>query len=208
MLFFGKNLRLGRDAENRGDAGKKRLKNLTKPAISEIIKDSCGRRTSVTEAEMIEIRKVGAEELYPLRLRVLRNGSVNPADAMFAGDEDEDSVHIALIDGGIVGCASLIRSSNEFLEAENPYRLRGVAVAPESRGKGYARAIAAYAEYCAFEEKNADILWFYARERAAAFYEKLGYKHTGDALDIEGIGTHFLMYKTVADFHPGCGGCH
>ncbi len=158
---------------------------------------------------MTEIRKVSAEELYPLRLAVLRNGSQNPADAYFSGDEEESSLHVALYEGGVLAAGgSLISSTNDFIGADNPYRVRGLAVYPEYRGNGYAKAILAYIEFYGFEEKKADVIWLYAREKAAGLYEKLGYVVSGEAVEIQGIGRHYLMYKAVCDYRPGCKGCH
>jgi GNAT superfamily N-acetyltransferase len=46
-------------------------------------------------------------------------------------------------------------------------------------------------------EKKMDIIWFNARKNAVPFYEKLGFHTYGTAFEIENVGTHFVMYRTL-----------
>jgi ribosomal protein S18 acetylase RimI-like enzyme len=44
-------------------------------------------------------------------------------------------------------------------------------------------------------ENKTELIWFNARENAVPFYEKLDFHIRGTAFEIEGVGTHFLMYR-------------
>jgi ribosomal protein S18 acetylase RimI-like enzyme len=45
--------------------------------------------------------------------------------------------------------------------------------------------------------KNGNLIWFNARENAVKFYEKLGYTKQGNPFIIDGIGSHYVMYKML-----------
>jgi hypothetical protein len=58
--------------------------------------------------DMIEIRAVGAEDVRPIRRRVLRSGLPNP-DVEFAGDDADDTLHAgAFVDGRLVAVATIL----------------------------------------------------------------------------------------------------
>lgn len=81
-----------------------------------------------------------------------------------------------------------------FPEAKNPYRLRGMATDNAYRGMGLGSQILQHGEML-LKVMNCDLLWFNAREIAFPFYEKNGFKITGDMFDIPGAGPHKVMYK-------------
>lgn len=47
------------------------------------------------------------------------------------------------------------------------------------------------------KKKDIKILWCNAREVAANFYNKNGFKITSKPFNIETIGKHFIMYKRL-----------
>ena len=64
---------------------------------------------------MIEIKRVRAEELYPMRLELLRGGSTDVSKAVFDGDDEKDSRHFMLREGGEeAGRVTVIRISGEI----------------------------------------------------------------------------------------------
>lgn len=152
---------------------------------------------------MIEIKRVRAEELYPMRLELLRGGSTDVSKAVFDGDDEKDSKHFMLREGGEeAGIVTVIRRSGEF--EGKVFQMRGLAVKEEKRRKGYAAALIKAAEYYVFIEMGAEILWLNSRTRVIGLYEKAGYKSSGELFEIEGVGEHILMYKKREDYKTGC----
>lgn len=151
---------------------------------------------------MVEIKKVVARELYDIRLKVLREGKQDVSLAVFEGDDDATSAHFKLLESGqLAGCVSVIK---EGKGNENEYRLRGLAVYEEYRGKGYGISLIKMAEYYAFVTVGAEILWLNSRVHAEGLYLKQGYKKQGDVFMIENVGEHVLMIKNKSEYKTCC----
>lgn len=139
------------------------------------------------------VRFAAPEDVYPLRLEVLRPGGVRE-DAVFEGDRDADTVHFVAVgeDESVVGVVSLYRAAHPEVPAESPYQLRGMATHPSVRGAGCGKLLLLAAlKYC--RETGADALWCNAREGAVSFYAGAGLKTVGEPFDIPGIGPHLRM---------------
>lgn len=139
------------------------------------------------------VRFAAPEEVYPLRLAVLRPGG-RPEDAVFEGDSESDTVHFTAVrpDGSTVGVASLYRASHPNLRAESPFQLRGMATHPSVRGSGCGKLLVRHAlDYC--RESGTDVLWCNARKGAVSFYTALGFETVGVPFVIAGIGPHLRM---------------
>ena len=140
------------------------------------------------------IRAVSAEEIRPLRHRVLR-----PAQALeetvYPGDDLVDTVHLGAFDGDrLVGIASLYREDR----AGGPpggWRLRGMATEPDVRGSGFGAAlVAASVEHVA--AAGGSELWCNARKVAVGFYERAGFDVVSEEFEIPGIGAHVVMARS------------
>src|SRR5688572_11104957 len=93
----------------------------------------------------MSIRAARVEEIIDLRHAVLREGMPLEA-AVFEGDDAPDTRHYGAFvrdRRGAVGCATL--HLNEW-EAEPAWQLRGMATAPEYRGRGVGRMLLEYME--------------------------------------------------------------
>lgn len=157
-------------------------------------------------AEHPVIQTVRAEDVRPLRATILR--PEQPLEAsIYPDDEDESTVHVAaFIEGCIMGIASIYNEPPpknvngeipaEAYEPSASYRLRGMATAPEARGRGVGRAVI---EECfkRTETQGADFLWCNARLSATGFYDRFGMRRTGKEFHIEGIGPHFVMWRRI-----------
>ena len=145
------------------------------------------------------IRRIAAGETRPLRQRVLRPNQPFE-DTGYAGDDDPSTVHVGAFAGDrLVGVASIYREQRAGTDAAagGGWRLRGMATAPEARGRGHARAMLAacidYVGACGGGE-----LWCNARTPATGFYRVAGFEEVGDEFDIDGIGPHVVMRLSVA----------
>lgn len=138
--------------------------------------------------ENVSISRVQAEDIYPLRLLVLRPGGT-VSDCVWRGDEYAE--HWAVKRGNEITCIA------GFYEV--PYegelkalQLRGMASHPEVRGLGHGKKLILYTldEY---RKRGFKLIWCNAREKAVDFYRKLGFQVVSGAFDIKGVGTHYRM---------------
>ncbi|MFM1807564.1 MAG: hypothetical protein RLZZ242_289 [Bacteroidota bacterium] len=147
---------------------------------------------------MVAIRKIEPQLLLPVRHAVLRPGY--PIEAcVFDGDYAPHSVHFgAYQEEQLIGCASLVVNYTPKLEVESTaiMQLRGMAVLDPFRNSGVGALLLRAAEDHA-RTKNIHTIWFNARIKAVSFYERNGYLKQGDPYEIEGVGTHFFMFKTL-----------
>jgi GNAT superfamily N-acetyltransferase len=145
------------------------------------------------EINAIRIERVPAEKIMDLRHRVLRAGL--PRDtAIFPGDSDRQTVHIAALDAGkVVGCATV--QVNPW-KGQRACQLRGMAVDPAYQRQGIGRMLLAEVEQAA-AEKCVEILWANARVPAAEFYRKHGWEIASAEFDIPTAGPHFMMIRRL-----------
>ncbi|TAM91932.1 MAG: GNAT family N-acetyltransferase [Jatrophihabitans sp.] len=116
--------------------------------------------------------------------RELRRAVLRPhltADDVLPGDDRPDAVHLADLAGdGRPLCASFVFPQPcPWLPGRTAWQLRQMATAPAARGSGHGRAVVAAAEAYA-REQGAAVLWCYARESAAGFYERCGWQRHGE----------------------------
>lgn len=142
------------------------------------------------------VREVAAEVVRPLRHRVLRPHQ-SLADCAYPGDERPDSFHLAaLVDAEVVGIASVYRQAEDGAFGGSAWRLRGMATAPEFRGRGLgARLLGDCLERV--RGAGGDELWCNARTTAAGFYERLGFERRGEEFELPGIGPHLVLFHRL-----------
>ena len=144
---------------------------------------------------MVLIESINAEETLPIRQSVLRPGHPKK-ECVFDGDDAAQTFHLgAFTDKKLVGIASFLVDPHTYFSGKQ-YRLRGMAVLPEYRGKGYGKKLVAYGEKV-IQEKEFDILWFNAREIAFNFYNRLGFISEGEPFEIPTVGKHLVMFKKL-----------
>ena len=138
------------------------------------------------------IERVEAVETYPLRQRILRPGRP-PEDAVFAGDGDADTIHIALrLNGNITGVVSLFRRAHHEATDTEAYQLRGMAMDAGFRGLGLGTQLMLSSVSHVLDRKGGRI-WCNARMGAVRFYALHGFRAVGEEFDIAGIGPHRMM---------------
>lgn len=143
---------------------------------------------------MIEINIIKAEDTYPIRKAVLREGM--SLSHVMAGDQDIETLHLGVFDSGQLLCiGSFMKASKtDFNGAQ--YQLRGMASARGTEGRGYGTMLLKKAEQI-LRQKEVDILWCNARVVALDFYRKLGYQSKGSVFEVDQIGPHYLMFKKL-----------
>jgi len=143
------------------------------------------------------IKEISVLDAFLVRHPVLREGK--PVESCrFEGDDLSTTKHFGLfLDGNLVGVASVFERKSDKFNEEVQYQIRGMAVLESEQGKGFGEKLLLFAEKYIREQKG-DLIWFNARSVAIRFYERAGYAVLGDAFEIPDVGTHFLMYKTLA----------
>jgi len=143
----------------------------------------------------VTVTRVDAAATYPLRQRVLRPGRP-PGAARFAIDDDPSTASFAARtpDGEVVGTAVVYPAPCPwFPDRPRAWRLRGMATAPDRRGRG----IGAHVLRAALAHVNAvggDLVWCNARAPAQRFYERAGFRTHGAPWDDPEIGPHIGMW--------------
>ena len=86
----------------------------------------------------VEINKVDAEKIKPLRHAELRKGQ-DFSTTSYLKDYEESTFHMAcIVDDKAVTCATLYPETSTKIKSENAYRLRGMATDSNFQRKGYA----------------------------------------------------------------------
>lgn len=146
-----------------------------------------------------EIRPITTGQTYPLRQAVLRAG-FPPSESVFAGDDDPDTLHLgALLDGRIVGIASVYREAMPGNGQDDgcAWRLRGMAVEERVRNQRIGSALlAACMDHV--RRQGGRLFWCNARTPAVGFYRAHGLAAIGDEFDIPTAGPHYRMRIELA----------
>lgn len=135
-------------------------------------------------------RPISAADTRALRRRVLRPHQA-PEACVYPADDDASTGHLGVfVDGRLVGVASIFEESRPG--EVGGWRIRGMAVAPEHRGRGLGAALL---EACLDHARGrgGGEVWCNARTSAARFYGHLGFEPEGEEFELPGIGPHYLM---------------
>jgi len=144
----------------------------------------------------IEINKVDAESIRPLRHSELRKGQ-DFSTTSYLKDYEEGTFHMAcIVDEGIVSCATFYAQTSMKVKSDNAYRLRGMATDSNFQRQGYARNLI-IESFKELKKRDCDMVWCNARLVAVNFYKSVGFKIIGELFDIEAIGPHYYMYKEI-----------
>jgi GNAT superfamily N-acetyltransferase len=129
------------------------------------------------------------QQMVHLRNEILRR----PLGLQFTPEELEKEKEEILIgafeEEKMLGCCMLI------MEAPNSVRLRQMAVLNNLQGKGIGRALMQFAENIA-RDRGFQKITMHARKTAVGFYEKLGYRTSGQEFEEVTI-PHYIMEKLL-----------
>lgn len=136
-----------------------------------------------------DVRAVDPAQTRPLRQRVLR-----PHESLEElASHEPPGVHAV---GAFIG-DELVAVGFVCPDGEpGAWRVRGMATAPEHRGRGAGAAILAQLVEHARHE-GATRVWCNARTPALGLYARAGFEPASDEFDIPAIGPHFVMSRPV-----------
>jgi len=142
------------------------------------------------------IQLVDAEDIRPLRHKMLRQGK-EFSTTSYDRDNEKDTFHLGVVlENNIVSCSTFYPEKSTKIKSENAYRLRGMATDSNFQRKGYASDLMEES-FKKLKNGDCDMVWCNARLVAVNFYKSVGFKITGKIFDIEGIGPHYYMYKEI-----------
>jgi predicted GNAT family N-acyltransferase len=143
------------------------------------------------------VQRVFADQTRPLRHQVLRPGQLLET-VVFPGDDVPATAHFVAMDqtGAVVSTGSIYCECQPGRAEANGWRLRGMATSSHLLGKNLGTMVLeACIAYAACE--GAGEIWCNARTSATGFYEKFGFVKDGIEFEIDGIGPHFVMRKSL-----------
>jgi GNAT superfamily N-acetyltransferase len=144
----------------------------------------------------ITVRAISAEDTRPLRHAVLRPGQSFEQTA-YSRDDHPETLHLGAFDGErLVAIASLYREGRPNRPSRAAWRLRGMATDPQARGRGFATAVLDGSVDHVAREGGGE-LWCNARVSALGFYRGRDFEVEGDEFEIDGIGPHVVVTRTV-----------
>ncbi|MFZ1946874.1 MAG: GNAT family N-acetyltransferase, partial [bacterium] len=127
-----------------------------------------------------------------------------PEELVYAGDDHAESLHLGtFLEGALVGVATVVpapapaRLGIPARPGERAWQLRGMAVLPEFRGRGFGAAMVK-ACMAHVARRGGGLMWFNARLAAVEFYRKLGFEAKGGQYEIPISGPHFMMWRAIA----------
>lgn len=146
---------------------------------------------------MIHVKQIPAELTYDIRHLVLRDGL--PRESCYWDtDKNEGVFHLgAWIGGYQVGTATFQPERDPDYPEHDSYRLRGMAVLPESRGEGAGGLLLLTGED-RVRQMGINHIWCHARTGAISFYEKYGWEKSGEIFEIPTAGLHYIMRKDLS----------
>jgi ribosomal protein S18 acetylase RimI-like enzyme len=138
---------------------------------------------------LIRVESVPAELTRPLRQAVLR-----PHESLeeLASHEQPGAHAVGAFDGERLIAVGFVGPDGEVDE----WRVRGMATAPEARGRGAGSAVlGALIEHAAAQ--GATRIWCNARIPALSLYARAGFEVESEEFEIPGIGPHVVMARRV-----------
>ncbi|WP_432672870.1 GNAT family N-acetyltransferase [Flavobacterium sp. SM2513] len=145
---------------------------------------------------MSKIKTIDSESTFIVRNPVLRPG-LPVETCRFEGDNLPTTTHFGYFhEEMLVGIVSVFEKSNANWQFDKQIQVRGMAVLDEFQKKGIGEKLMHNVIKLA-KENQKKLIWFYARKNAVPFYERLNFHKRGTAFEIEGVGTHYMMYRLL-----------
>lgn len=142
----------------------------------------------------VRVARVPAAATLPLRLAVLRPGR-GPESIVEATDDEPDTAFFAVLDGEEVVATVNVRPTPPPFPADPAtwWQLRGMATAPEVRGRGHGARVLRAA--LAHVDGRGGRVWCHARPAAEGLYARAGFVPVGAPWEHPEHGPHRTMAR-------------
>jgi GNAT superfamily N-acetyltransferase len=135
----------------------------------------------------------------PAQTRALRQTVLRPHESLeeMAAHEPAGAFAVGAFEGEALIAVGLVGPDGDSGE----WRVRGMATAPQARGRGAGTAVLA-ALLARAGAEGARRIWCNARTPARSLYERAGMRAVSDEFEIPPIGPHFVMELRTAPEPP------
>jgi GNAT superfamily N-acetyltransferase len=126
------------------------------------------------------VAEIEAAQTHDLRRRVLRDG--RPENLVFPEDDRPGAFHLGVREapgGPLLAVASFSPEETPYRPGRRAVRLRGMATDQAHQGRGIGRRLLEEAVE-RLRVDGVEALWGNGRDRALAFYHRLGFEVVGD----------------------------
>jgi ribosomal protein S18 acetylase RimI-like enzyme len=134
------------------------------------------------------VRAVPLAQTRPLRQAVLRP---HETVEQMAFHEPDSAFAVGAFDGEELIAVGFVAPDGD----DGTWRVRGMAAAPQARGKGAGTLVLDALLHHAITH-GARRIWCNARTPARSLYERAGLRVVSEEFEIRGIGPHFVMELT------------
>ncbi len=152
-----------------------------------------------------EIKQITAQDTYPVRHAVLRQGEPL-SSCFFDGDNDQTTLHFGLfINNNLAGICSVYQraphTTNDKKQTQvantinHNFQIRGMAVLEQYRNQSLGQRLLQHVIRFIYQHDPKATLWCNARLAAYRLYLREGFIIEGGAFDIPSVGPHYLMKK-------------
>ncbi len=138
----------------------------------------------------LAVHPIGVEKTRALRRQVLRP---HQTESQLASHEPPEAYAVGAFEGEQLIAVGLIGREGEPGE----WRIRGMATAPEARGRGAGTAVLSMLLDHA-REQDGRAVWCQARTRALGLYERAGFEADSGEFELPEIGPHVRMRLRLA----------
>ena len=122
---------------------------------------------------------------------------MSQAELELAAHEPDDAWAVGVFDGNHLIAVGFVGRDGE----PGAWRVRGMATAPEARGRGAGLSVlTALVDHA--RGQGATRIWCNARTPARSLYERGGFTAVSDEFELPQIGPHFVM-EMRPDRNPG-----
>jgi len=156
------------------------------------------RSVDIRDLQHGSARVLATDDVLPLRMRVLRDGTPS-RDPRYPEDDLDGTVHLGTVrDGRVVATSTWLPRPCPVAPGERAVQLRGMAVDPALQGTGVGRTLLRAGTGRARRD-GATLVWARARDTALGFYSAEGFETVGDAFIDESTGlSHHLVLLRLA----------
>jgi GNAT superfamily N-acetyltransferase len=133
------------------------------------------------------------EEIPLADTRPLRQAVLRPHQTLdeLAAHEPEGAYATGVYEDGTLVAVGFVAPDG----GPGSWRVRGMATAPDARGRGAGGAVLG-ALVAHAVSRGASRIWCNARTPARAFYERAGFTAVSDEFEVPDIGPHYVMERT------------
>ncbi|WP_183563825.1 GNAT family N-acetyltransferase [Mucilaginibacter sp. SP1R1] len=142
------------------------------------------------------IKFITADDVLCLRNEVLREGLLTLDECRFPTDTVECAFHLGYYQDNELACIASFHPQDYAGYTGKAYQLRGMATAPQYRGKGFGNQLVNFALVYLRGQKT-NYVWCNARKVAVQFYNHAGFEVISDEFEVPGIGPHYVMYVKI-----------